>query len=82
MKRIYSLLLIVLILFGLSSCFLFGKNTTYPDMVEYGRQEVLDVAKEKYSIKKWLFNTSYINGETVALSAIKKAGEISLLFIT
>ena len=64
MKRIYSLLLIVLTLFGLSSCFLFGKNTTYPDMVEYGRQEVLDVAKEKYSIKKWLFNTSYINGET------------------
>ena len=46
MKRIYSLLLIVLTLFGLSSCFLFGKNTTYPDMVEYGRQEVLDVAKE------------------------------------
>ena len=47
MKRVYSLLLIVLTLFSLSSCFLFGESTTYPDMVEYGRQEVLDVAKEK-----------------------------------
>ncbi len=66
MKKLFVLLPMVFFILMLVSCFLFGKTTTYPDMVEYTSEEVLSVAQEKYQIKKWLFNSQYesIYGET------------------
>ena len=65
MKKTILLLLALVFVLMLSSCFWFGKTTTYPDMVEYSAEEVLSVAKEKYHIEKWLMNSSYesIQGE-------------------
>ena len=63
MKKIIALLLIVLTTFTLSSCFLFGDFTTHPDMVEYTEGEILEVAKEKYSITEWIFTGTEIMGE-------------------
>ena len=59
MKKTILLLLALFFVLMLSSCFWFGKTTTYPDMVEYSAEEVLRVAKEKYHIEKWLMNSSY-----------------------
>lgn len=64
MKKIIALMLIVLTTFTLSSCFLFGKVTTHPDMVEYTEAEILEVAKEKYGITEWIFTSTEIMGET------------------
>ena len=65
MKKIIALLLIVLIMFTLSSCFLFGEVTTHPDMVEYTEEEILEVAKEKYGITDWIFNGIDIQGKAL-----------------
>ena len=63
MKRILAFLLIILSMTLLSSCFLFGEVTTHPDMVEYTEDEILEVAKEKYSIAEWIFTGTEIMGE-------------------
>ena len=63
MKKIVALLLIVLTTFTLSSCFLFGDVTTHPDMVEYTENEILEVAKDKYSVTEWIFNGTEIMGK-------------------
>ena len=63
MKKIVTLLLAILSLFALSSCFLFGDMTTHPDMVEYTEGEVLEVAKEKYGITEWIFTGTEIRGK-------------------
>ena len=63
MKKILALLLIVLNIFTLSSCFMFGQVTTHPDMVEYTEGEILEVAKEKYSITEWIFTGTEIIGK-------------------
>ena len=63
MKKIIALLLIVLITFTLSSCFLFGDITTHPDMVEYTENEILEVAKDKYGVTEWIFTGTEIMGE-------------------
>ena len=64
MKKTSIILLIFLTTFTLSSCFLFGDVTTHPDMVEYTEDEILDVAKEKYSITEWIFTGTEITGKT------------------
>ena len=63
MKKISALLLMLLITLSLSSCFLFGEVTTHPDMVEYTEEEILEVAKEKYGMTKWIFTGTEIMGE-------------------
>ena len=63
MKKILAFMLIVSTAFTLSSCFLFGKVTTHPDMVEYTEAEILEVAKEKYGITEWIFTSTEIMGE-------------------
>ncbi len=65
MKKTILLFFTLVFVLMLSSCFWFGKSTTFPDMVEYSAEEVLNVAKEKYHIKKWLMNSHYesIQGE-------------------
>ena len=70
MNRILTLILIIASLFTLSSCILFGWTTTYPgmvtihsDMVEYTEDEVLGVAKDKYSVTEWIFTDAEIHGE-------------------
>lgn len=59
MRKTILLLLALFFVLMLSSCFWFGKSTTYPDMVEYSFEEVLNVAKEKYHIEKWHMNSRY-----------------------
>lgn len=63
MKKIIALLLIVLTTLTLSSCFLFGRTPTHPDMVEYTEEEILEVAKDKYGITEWIFTGTEIRGE-------------------
>ena len=63
MKKMVLLFPILLITFTFSSCFLFGKTTTYPDMVEYAEDEVLLIAQEKYGITEWVFTGEEIHGE-------------------
>lgn len=63
MKKTLALLLIVLTMFTLSSCFLFGDVTTHPDMVEYTESEILEVAKDKYDVTEWIFTGSEIMGD-------------------
>ncbi len=63
MKKITSLLLVVLTAFTLSSCFLFGGVTTHPDMVEYTEEEVLSVAEDKYSITEWIITGTELVGK-------------------
>ncbi len=75
MKNILALLLVISTMFVLSSCFLFGRVTTYPDMVEYTEGEVLEIAKEKYQITKWVFTGEEIIGE-----ALNEEGEFSPCF--
>ena len=64
MKKAIAVLLCALLLFTLSSCFLFGDMTTHPNMVEYTENEVLAVAKEKYGITEWIFTGTEILGKT------------------
>ena len=70
MKKIIAIMIIILTTLLLSSCFLFGWTTTYPgmvttypDMVEYTEDEVLAVAKEKYTVTEWIFTDAVIRGE-------------------
>ena len=63
MKKTLALLLILATTFLLTSCFLFGGVTTHPDMVEYTEEEILEVAKEKYGMIKWIFTSTEIMGE-------------------
>lgn len=63
MKKIFTILLSFVTVFSLSSCFLFGKSITYPDMVEYTEQEILNIAKEKYNITEWIYTSSEIQGK-------------------
>ena len=63
MKIIVVLLLVVLSMITLSSCFLFGDFTTHPDMVEYTENEILEVAKDKYGVTEWIFTGTEIMGE-------------------
>ena len=63
MKRLLCVLVIITSLLILSSCFLW-KSTKYPDMVEYTQTQVLEVAKEKYSITEWIYIDSELRGRT------------------
>ena len=63
MKKVFVIVLIGSMLFSFSSCFLFGDSTIYPDMVEYPEEEVLEIAKDKYSITQWIFIGSELQGE-------------------
>ena len=63
MKKIVALLFPILTTFTLSACFLFGKVTTHPDMVEYTEQEILEVAKDKYGVTEWIFTGTEIKGK-------------------
>ena len=60
----------------LSSCFWFGKTTTYPDMVEYSAEEVLSVAKEKYHIEKWLIQLSVCGRYECAYAQMAPSGDL------
>ena len=78
MNRILTLILIIVSLFTLSSCFLFGWTTTYPgmvtihpDMVEYTEDELLGVAKDKYSVTEWIFTDAEIHEESTKTIAAK-----------
>lgn len=64
MKKIALIFIILLSIFALSSCFLFDRVTNYPDMKEYSEEEVLLVARDKYSVTEWLFTGAYFRGET------------------
>lgn len=63
MKRIFALVLLVVAMFTLSSCFWSGDVTTYPDMVEYTAEQILDVAKNKYNIEEWIFDGVELKGK-------------------
>lgn len=63
MKRIFALVLLVVAMFTLSSCFWLDDVTTYPDMVEYTAEQILDVAKNKYNIEEWIFDGVELKGE-------------------
>ena len=63
MKRLLCVLVIITSLLILSSCFLW-KSTKYPDMVEYTQTQILEVAKEKYSITEWIYIDSELRGRT------------------
>ncbi len=76
MKKITMLALAIICLLALSSCFLFGRTTTYPDMVEYTEDEVLEVAKDKYGITEWIFTGTALHGE----ARYDDAGAFSLKF--
>ena len=76
MKKTLVLLMALISLFSFSSCFLFGKSTTHPDMVEYTESEVLEVAKGKYGITKWIFTGTEIMGK----ARYDDAGAFSLTF--
>ena len=54
MKNLFLLMMLLFSALFLSSCFWFGTSTTYPEMVEYEKDEVLHIAKEKYDIQKSL----------------------------
>ena len=64
MKKMFLLLLIILTMCTLFSCFLFGDVTPNPDMVEYTEKEILEVAKEKYGVTEWIFTGTEIMGKT------------------
>lgn len=53
MKRFFIVIVLSILTLILTSCFV--TSTRYPDMVEYSEQEVLEVAKEKYNIKKFYY---------------------------
>ena len=76
MKKALAFLLIISTMLTLSSCFLFGRVTTYPDMVEYTEAEVLEVAKEKYQIVRWVFTSEEIMGD----ASYDEEGEFCLTF--
>lgn len=60
MKRIVSFGFVLLQSFFLFSCF---ESTTYPNMVEYKKDDVLAIAKEKYEIKSFFFTEEEYHGE-------------------
>ena len=64
MKKLFLITILLLLPLCFSSCFFFGKSTTFPDMVEYSQEEVLLVAKEKYDISRYIFDDVYFKGET------------------
>ena len=55
MKKVLFVLVILFALFTLTACPWFEGVTRYPDMVEYQPSEILEVAKEKYSVTKWIY---------------------------
>lgn len=61
MKKFLCLLVFIIVSLLMSSCFFFEKSTVHPDMVEYSFEEVLDSAKEKYQVKRWIFQDKYQN---------------------
>ena len=58
-RRILILLFIIVNLFTLSACF---DYTEHPNMIEYQESEVLEIAKEKYDIKEWIFTGQELDG--------------------
>ena len=52
MKKIIIAFYIVLLCLTLTSCF---ETTKFPNMIEYSEDEVLEVAKEKYNIKRFYY---------------------------
>ena len=60
MKKLLMITIIAIALLTLSSCF---EVTKYPDMVEYTEDEVLEIAKEKYNVNKWIFTSVGVKGE-------------------
>lgn len=67
MKKLVFLIILSFFTFTLSSCF--EKSTIYPDMVEYTENEILDVAKAKYNIKKFYYTGFRVNKSNQALDA-------------
>lgn len=63
MKRFFVLILLIITMFTLSSCFLFGDFTVHPDMVEYSKEQILDVAKNKYNVEEWIFDNVELVGK-------------------
>ena len=85
MKRILLISILLFSLLCLSSCFIFGKTTTYPDMVEYTKEEVLLIAKEKYDISRFIFDDAFfkgeLNGESEEFSVIDYSSQFSVDFV-
>ncbi len=65
MKKITGALLLAFTMLFLSSCFLFGKVSKFPDMVEYTEEEILEAAKQKYGVAEWIFTDAEIMGEAL-----------------
>ncbi len=61
MKRLLVMFLVIsFCLIPLSGCFTYIK---YPDMVEYNESEILDVIKEQFNIKSFIFTSDQLHGE-------------------
>ncbi len=58
MKKILIAFLTTFFCLTLTSCF---ETTKFPDMVEYSEEEVLEVAKEKYNIKRFYYTGVRVN---------------------
>lgn len=41
---------------------IFTTPNVHPDMVEYSKEEILNVAKEKYDVTEWVYSNSSISG--------------------
>ena len=65
MKKIALVFVIFISIFAFSSCFFFDRVTYFPDMKEYSEEEVLIVARDKYSVSERLFIGAYFRGEVV-----------------
>lgn len=63
MKKIALIFIILVSIFTLSSCILFDSVTVFSNMKEYSEEEVLLVARDKYSVAEWIFIGGYLRGD-------------------
>ncbi len=59
MKKIVTICLLFFLALSLTGCF---DYTEHPNMVEYDEEEILQIIKEEFNIKKFIFTSEEFNG--------------------